>query len=70
MIITCIDLEMMNKTVEVLKKQGFNMITMSQYGHNDSDEFLTFCTYGKTEETYNVRVNPWQGIITKTTRVN
>ena len=65
MALTSIDLEMMNKAVATAAKQGFEMVHISDYGVNDSMEYRMLCSYGDTDETYFVYVNPWHQIITK-----
>ena len=60
-----LDLKMMNAAVETAAKQGFEMLTISEYGINDSMEYRLFCLYGDTDETYFVYVNPWTETVTK-----
>lgn len=65
MSLTKLDLELMNTAVETAAKQGFKMLTISEYGINDSREYRLFCQYGESEEVYFVYVNPWHERVTK-----
>jgi len=63
--LTHLDLKMMNAALTTAEKQGFKMLTISEYGINDSMEYRLFCQYGDTDELYFVYVNPWQERVTK-----
>ena len=61
--LTCIDLKMLNAANKTVEKQGFKMVTIGEYGANDKSEYSLLCTYGDTDETYFVYVNPWNETI-------
>ena len=65
-----LDLKMMNAAVETAAKQGFKMLTISEYGINDSMEYRLFCQYGDTDELYYAYVNPWTETVTKVRKIS
>lgn len=68
--LTQLDLKMMNAALTTAEKQGFKMLTISEYGINDSMEYRLFCQYGDTDELYFVYVNPWREIVTKVKEIS
>lgn len=66
--VTALDLKLMNKAVETVSKQGFNMVQLHK--KEEPFKYSLVCMYGDTDEVYIVYVDAFANEIERVIDIN